>query len=49
LQFNITDFVAIQIKHQYGTLPPAFSFVQNSGSIGLVYAFKKVPPKPAAH
>jgi len=49
LQFNITDFVAIQIKHQYGTLPPAFSFVQNSGSIGLVYAFKKVPPKPTAH
>lgn len=45
LQFNITDFVAIQIKHQYGTVPPAFSLVQNSGSIGLVYAFTKNPPK----
>ena len=44
LQFNITELVAIQIKHQYGTLPPAFSFVQNSGSIGLVYAFKKKSP-----
>jgi hypothetical protein len=49
LQFNITDFVGIQIKHQYGSLPPAFSFVQNSGSVGVVLAFKKSPPKSAAH
>jgi hypothetical protein len=45
LQFNITELVSIQIKHQYGSLPPAFSFVQNSGSIGLVYAFKKAQPE----
>jgi hypothetical protein len=44
LQFNITELVGIQIKHQYGALPPAFSFVQNSGSIGLVFAFKKAQP-----
>ncbi len=49
LQFNITELVGIQIKHQYGSLPPAFSFVQNSGSIGLVFAFKKAQPQPPAH
>jgi hypothetical protein len=38
LQFNLTDYVGIQIKHQYGSIPPAFSFVQNSGSIGLVFS-----------
>jgi hypothetical protein len=41
LQFNVTDYLAIQIKHQYGSIPPAFSFVQNSGSIGLVLSFKQ--------
>ncbi len=41
LQFMFTDYFGIQIKHTYGSLPPAFSFVQNSGSIGLVFAFKQ--------
>jgi hypothetical protein len=41
LTFMLTDYVGIQIKHQYGSLPPAFSFVQNSGSIGLVFALKE--------
>jgi hypothetical protein len=41
LQFMFTDYFGIQIKHTYGSLPPAFSFVQNSGSIGLVVAFKQ--------
>jgi hypothetical protein len=41
LQFNLTDYLAVQIKHQYGSIPPAFSFVQNSGSIGLVFSFKQ--------
>lgn len=41
LQFMFTDYVGIQIKHKYGSLPPAFSFVDNSGSIGLVIAFKE--------
>jgi hypothetical protein len=48
LNFMFTDYFGIQIKHQYGSLPPAFSFVQNSGSIGLVFAFKetRVPQSP---
>jgi hypothetical protein len=48
LNFMLTDYVGIQIKHQYGSLPPAFSFVQNSGSIGLVFALKetRVPQSP---
>jgi hypothetical protein len=41
LQFNLTDYLAVQIKHQYGSIPPAFSFVQNSGSVGLVFSFKQ--------
>jgi hypothetical protein len=41
LTFMLTDYFGIQIKHQYGSLPPAFSFVQNSGSVGLVFAFKE--------
>jgi hypothetical protein len=41
VNFMITDYVGIQIKHQYGSLPPAFSFVQNSGSIGLVFTLKE--------
>jgi hypothetical protein len=48
LNLMFTDYFGIQIKHQYGSLPPAFSFVQNSGSIGLVFAFKeaRVPQSP---
>jgi hypothetical protein len=45
LQFNITDYVGIQIKHQYGSIPPAFSFVQNSGSIGLVFSLAQSKSK----
>ena len=41
LQFMFTDYFGLQIKHKYGSLPPAFTFVQNSGSIGLVIAFKE--------
>lgn len=48
LNFMITEYVGIQIKHQYGSLPPAFNFVQNSGSIGLVFGLKetRVPSSP---
>lgn len=42
INFMFTDYFGLQIKHQYGSLPPAFSFVQNSGSIGLVFALKEV-------
>jgi hypothetical protein len=48
VQFNLTDYVAIQIKHQYGSEPPAFSFVQNSGSIGLVFSLKQSNPNSLA-
>jgi len=41
VNFMITDYFGIQIKHQYGSLPPAFNLVQNSGSIGLVFALKE--------
>jgi hypothetical protein len=41
LSFMFTDYFGIQVKHQYGSLPPAFNFVQNSGSVGLVFAFKQ--------
>jgi hypothetical protein len=46
LQFNFTEYFGIQIKHQYGSIPPAFSFVQNSGSIGLVFSFKRTNTPP---
>ena len=42
VNFMLTEYVGIQIKHQYGALPPAFNFVQNSGSIGLVFSLKEI-------
>jgi len=41
VSFMFTDYLGFQVKHQYGCLPPAFKFVDNSGSIGLVLAFKE--------
>jgi hypothetical protein len=41
VNFMFTDYFGIQIKHKYGSLPPAFRFVDNSGSIGLLFAFKE--------
>lgn len=45
LQFMITDYVGFEIKHQYGSLPPAFSFVDSRVSVGLVLQLKqgKIP------
>jgi hypothetical protein len=45
LQFMFSDYVGFEIKQQYGSLPPAFSFVDNRVSIGLVLQLKqdKVP------
>jgi hypothetical protein len=45
LQFMFTDYVGFEIKEQYGSLPPAFSFVDNRVAIGLVLQLKqgKVP------
>lgn len=41
LNFMLTEYLGIQIKYQYGSLPPAFNFVQSSGSTGLVLGFKE--------
>lgn len=45
LQFMASDYFGFEIKQQYGSLPPAFSFVDNRVSIGLVFQLKqgKVP------
>ncbi len=45
INFMLTDYLGIQIKHQYGSLPPAFNLAQNSGSIGLVLALKETRAK----
>jgi hypothetical protein len=41
LQFMFTDYVGFEIKEQYGSLPPAFSFVDNRVAIGLVLQLKQ--------
>ena len=41
LQFMFTDFAGFEIKHQYGSLPPTFTFVNHKVSIGLVVQFKQ--------
>jgi hypothetical protein len=41
VQFMFTDYAGFKITHKYGSVPPAFNFVQNSGSVGLVIAFKE--------
>jgi hypothetical protein len=41
LQFMVTEYAGFQIKHQYGSLPPAFNFVDHKVSVGLVFAFKE--------
>jgi hypothetical protein len=41
ISFMFSDYFGIQIKHKYGSLPPAFNFVQNSGSVGFIVAFKQ--------
>jgi hypothetical protein len=41
IQFMFTEYAGFQIKHKFGTLPPAFKFVNHSVSIGLVFQFKE--------
>lgn len=41
LQFMITKYFGINIQHKYGSLPPAFSFVDHTVSVGLVLGFKQ--------
>jgi hypothetical protein len=37
LTFKITDFFGFKFQHTYGALPPTFKFVDNKGSIGIVF------------
>lgn len=41
LTFNVTSFFAFKVQHSYGSLPPAFSFTDNKGSIGIVFQAKQ--------
>lgn len=41
LQFMLSDYFGFEIKQQYGSLPPAFSFVDNRVSIGLAVQLKQ--------
>ncbi len=41
--FMATDWVGFQLKYEWGTLPPAFKFVDHSASIGLVFKARQNP------
>jgi hypothetical protein len=41
LTFNVTNFFAFKVQHSYGSLPPAFSFTDNKGSVGIVFQAKQ--------
>jgi hypothetical protein len=40
LSFAISDFTAINVNYEYGSLPPNFQLVNHKYSLGLVYKFK---------
>lgn len=37
LTFKVTDYFGFKFQHSYGDLPPTFKFVDNKGSIGIVF------------
>lgn len=37
LTFKLTDYFGFKFQHTYGALPPTFKFVDNRGSIGIVF------------
>ncbi|MEO8597559.1 MAG: hypothetical protein ABI759_29845 [Candidatus Solibacter sp.] len=39
--FGINDYWGLTVKHQYGSLPPAFNFTDHKISMGLTYKFKE--------
>jgi hypothetical protein len=41
IQFMFTNYVGFEIKHQYGSLPPTFTLVDNRVAIGLVAQIKQ--------
>jgi hypothetical protein len=36
-----SDALGISLKYQYGSLPPAFKFVDHSTSVGLTFKLKQ--------
>ena len=36
----VNDYAGINVRYEYGSLPPAFSFVDHKGTLGLVIKFK---------
>lgn len=41
LDFMFSDSLGITLKYRYGSLPPAFKFVDHSGSVGLTFKLKQ--------
>lgn len=41
LDFMFSDAFGITLKYRYGSLPPAFKFVDHSGSVGLTFKLKQ--------
>ena len=41
LDFMFSDALGISLKYQYGSLPPAFSFVNHAASVGLTFKLKQ--------
>jgi hypothetical protein len=41
LDFMFSDTLGITLKYQYGSLPPAFTFVDHSASVGLTYKLRQ--------
>jgi hypothetical protein len=39
--FMLTEFAGVELKYTYGSEPPAFKFVDHSGSVGLVIKFRQ--------
>lgn len=41
LDFMFSDSLGVTLKYRYGSLPPAFKFVDNSVSVGLTFKLKQ--------
>jgi hypothetical protein len=41
LDFMFSDALGVSLKYRYGSLPPAFKFVNNSVSVGLTFKLKQ--------
>ncbi len=41
IAFMLTDFTGITVKHQYGSLPPAYKFMDHRVSVELTFQAKQ--------